>query len=129
MFEVEIDGFVKKVPLKQLAQMAFSYSLKQVFFVKKGKKKALVAFLLNTSGRIFPNRDYVLKTLATEILFTEVRSCRKMIAYNHLKGTCHYTNYDEKLIKPDAYILPVMDFPSKILDEITNTIFKEEDKK
>lgn len=129
MFEIEINKFVKKVSLEQLAQMVISCNLKQVFFLERKKKKILIAFSQSSMGRIFNDKEYVLKTIITDILYVKVPSYKKIIIYNPFRGTC-YTNDNEGLIKYEGtYVLPVMNFPSKLLNEIANAIFKEENKK
>jgi len=129
LFEIEIGKFVKKVSLEELTQMAISSNLKQVFFLEKGKKKMLVVFLQSSMGRIFNDKEYVLKTIVTDILYARVPYYKKMIIYNHFKGIC-YTNDNEGLIKYEGtYFLLVMKFTSKLLDEISNAVFKEDNKK
>jgi len=128
-YEIWVDTPIKKVSREELAQMTMFHGHKAVCYAEQEGKKMLINFLLNTEDRILENGTYLLRRAATEVVFAEVEEYKKMIIYDHFKGTDSYTDDAKGIpVYETTFPIAVLRYPSKIVEKVAEAIIKQETK-
>jgi hypothetical protein len=126
-YEVWIADPIRKASLEEFAQLAISQRMKKVWFIETKGKKMLINFCMDSNQRILDDGTHILKRVVSGVIFTEVNAYKRMLIYDHFRGTISYSDKTEDSKRYET-IIPVLRYPDNVVEFIAEVILKKEQK-
>lgn len=124
-----IDSFIKKVSLENLIQFAVACGSSALYYIEVNGTSYLFKYYREAVSKILDNGLFVVYSIISNIIFTEVEEYRKLVIYNHAKPPyiLYQNEMDNDIDKEFRHVLAIWSHRIHTRDIISKVITEFEE--